>query len=496
IVLAKCKSRIKYTYIIARVDETEATATLSPSGLGPAVSIVVLFLFIRPFHKITSVNYKCKSSHRFQQKTTLIMETRYYEGCGREGPIRCIFLGEFHPVAGPKIACQFPEDFISKDLFDSLSTYIIPKPILQKKNITFNAPAHKILGYPIYLKSPRYPRNVYVFNLCFVCDNWSRTVQYEPVVKKLGEHLITLEEESAFVSGGSSRLPTFLAHLLYDLNTYRKTTVTEGDTIIHVKVTEIRNDPSPVNDHDVPVLVASIGQPRPGTSRNSQVASDSTDDISDGLDNQQPMEIYTNSNWDLTTKQLLPYINGYYHVAKIAAKVNVEKTLVKACIRNLVYYGVVKLIPLLKFSNMYRATAKLNSIKTDLELQNACLSFIRLRGKRKPRIEEVLQVLSLLQQGTSLRSVSERFHAICRRARFDVRNLIVFTQMHGLVRCLKRYPTYCQRVRSSAGSDVKGLQKLFTGERCTDEICCLTSLDMASLERVIEDDPNVAVILC
>lgn len=35
-----------------------------------------------------------------------IMETRYYEGCGREGPIRCIFLGEFHPVAGPKISCQ------------------------------------------------------------------------------------------------------------------------------------------------------------------------------------------------------------------------------------------------------------------------------------------------------------------------------------------------------------------------------------------------------
>lgn len=34
------------------------------------------------------------------------METRYYEGCGRQGPIRCIFLGEFHPVLGPKISCQ------------------------------------------------------------------------------------------------------------------------------------------------------------------------------------------------------------------------------------------------------------------------------------------------------------------------------------------------------------------------------------------------------
>lgn len=31
---------------------------------------------------------------------------QFYEGCGREGPIRCIFLSEFHPVAGSKISCQ------------------------------------------------------------------------------------------------------------------------------------------------------------------------------------------------------------------------------------------------------------------------------------------------------------------------------------------------------------------------------------------------------
>lgn len=31
---------------------------------------------------------------------------QFYEGCGREGPIRCIFLSEFHPVAGSKITCQ------------------------------------------------------------------------------------------------------------------------------------------------------------------------------------------------------------------------------------------------------------------------------------------------------------------------------------------------------------------------------------------------------
>lgn len=40
----------------------------------------------------------------FQQKMTT--NSKYYEGCGMDGPIRCIFLSEFHPTAGSKINCQ------------------------------------------------------------------------------------------------------------------------------------------------------------------------------------------------------------------------------------------------------------------------------------------------------------------------------------------------------------------------------------------------------
>lgn len=61
---------------------------------------------------------------------------KYYEGCGQEGPIRCIFLCEFHPTAGPKITCQVPENYISKDMFDTVSHYIIPKVQLQRCTLT------------------------------------------------------------------------------------------------------------------------------------------------------------------------------------------------------------------------------------------------------------------------------------------------------------------------------------------------------------------------
>ena len=30
----------------------------------------------------------------------------YGEACGLEGLLRCVFLCEFHPTAGPKITCQ------------------------------------------------------------------------------------------------------------------------------------------------------------------------------------------------------------------------------------------------------------------------------------------------------------------------------------------------------------------------------------------------------
>ncbi|XP_028176999.1 GATOR complex protein NPRL2-like [Ostrinia furnacalis] len=428
------------------------------------------------------------------------METRYYEGCGREGPIRCIFLGEFHPVAGPKISCQFPEDYISKEVFDTISAYIIPKPLIQKSTMTINALGHKVVGYPIRIDNSNYDRNMYVFNLCFVCDSWSKTVQYEPVVKKLGEHLRIMEEETKFVSSGCSKLPTLLAHLLHDLNMYRKATIVEGDTVMHLKVLEVRKDPAPVHEHDVPVLVASVGLPRPGRPQRT-VPPEGAEPPSEHLDveDDEPFEVDLTADWDLTTRQLLPYINGYNHVSKIAADTNVEKTLVKSCIQNLLYYGVVTLIPVLKYSNMYRATPKLSRLFVDHELQKSCITFITngSDAREKPVMTDVLDILCSLQQGTTLRAVCERYSNTPGVA-FDVRRLVVFALLHSLIQCLKRYPVFVRYTARPNGYngrfDSLGIRRLFTGQHCTDEICLMARIDLPTLEQIIEEDPNVAVI--
>lgn len=56
-----------------------------------------------------------------------------------------------------------------------------------------NARKDKIIGYPIHIENQKYPRNRLIFNLCFVCDATKRTVQYEPLVRKLANYLVKLE---------------------------------------------------------------------------------------------------------------------------------------------------------------------------------------------------------------------------------------------------------------------------------------------------------------
>lgn len=73
-----------------------------------------------------------------------------------------------------------------------------------------------------------------------------------------------------------------------------------------------------------------------------------------------------------TNPQVLPYINGINHITKIAANSDVEIGLVKACIQNLVYYQVVDVMPLFKYSNVYMCTRNLQQLSTDNALTQAC----------------------------------------------------------------------------------------------------------------------------
>ncbi|OTF78630.1 hypothetical protein BLA29_010688, partial [Euroglyphus maynei] len=62
---------------------------------------------------------------------------------------------------------KYPENYVTKETFESLSVYLIPKPELYGKLITITAFGMKILGYPVSITDAKYQRNQLIFNLCF-----------------------------------------------------------------------------------------------------------------------------------------------------------------------------------------------------------------------------------------------------------------------------------------------------------------------------------------
>ncbi|KAL7743393.1 hypothetical protein ACLKA6_008365 [Drosophila palustris] len=380
-----------------------------------------------------------------------------HAGGSTEGKIRCIFLSEFHATAGCKISCQVPDNYISKEVFDAINVYIIPKQHLQRCILTVNAMDVKIVGYPVGIQDQqKYARNAFLFNLCFVCDSRARSVQYEPVVKKLSEYLIMMEEESCFLSREDDklRLQNIFQTVLRDLNERKVATIVEGDNTIYLKIVMHKPDPPSVKDHMVPLLLANLRD--------------------------TPLE-----NWDLTTQQILPYINGINHVARIAAEADVETDLVKSCIQNLVYYGVVQLLPILKYSNVYM-TQNLKHLIQSGALSNACRKYVALHpDKLLPSVQRIFQFYASMTHGVTLRAICQRLSP--QNHNIDERKMVIFGLQHKFIRCIHKYPVF-------TGSVPSGRQKMYTGLISFDEICCKTGLSPYTIERDIEKDTNVTVI--
>lgn len=123
---------------------------------------------------------------------------------------------------------------------------------------------------------------------------------------------------------------------------------------------------------------------------------------------------------------MLPYINGINHITRIAADSDVEIGLVKACIQNLVYYQVVEVLPLFKYSNVYIVTRNLQKLSTDKELTQACRNYVALHPPPTPlpSILKILRIYSYMTYGITLKALCARTSP--REVNIDERYNIVY----------------------------------------------------------------------
>ncbi|XP_044732907.1 GATOR complex protein NPRL2 isoform X2 [Chrysoperla carnea] len=349
------------------------------------------------------------------------------------------------------------------DVFFFVNFIMLPVLKLHVKTLL----GFKILGFPVQIDSRKYARNAFYFNLCFVCDSWARTVHYEPVVKKLADYLIAMELENGFLSNQEKpgKLIVMLRQVMDDINSQNMCTLTEGTTITHLKVVKVADDPPPVLDHLVPIF------------------SPNKDD-------------FVIDQWDLTTHQVYPYIDGFNHVAKIAAEADVENNLVKACVQNLLYYGVVALIPIFQYSNVYTATPKLKNLASNEELQRQCIAYVSKSARTPATLRDIFRMYSSMTYGTTVKDLCIRFNP--NSLHINERKLVQFGVLEGFIRRVYKYPIVCGDSSSSESEDnlstLSQLQGNFIGVSSTDEICCTNGISSQQLEDILERDPNIYVI--
>nr|CAB3264429.1 nitrogen permease regulator 2-like protein [Phallusia mammillata] len=382
----------------------------------------------------------------------------------KKHPIECMFFSEFHHKQGPRITYQYPDGCITKEsgLLEAVINYIIPKPDLQQKLITVNAVGKKVIGCPVCLNNSKYPRNQYVFNFGLVLDNENKSSPCIPLIKKLSTYMVEVEKEDSFVSSEAtkSRIPDMLKQMFDQLNKKGSCTISVNEsTTIYLKIFPPTSLPPAVYDHHVPILCVDP-------------------------------EDYDANDWDLTTLQVLPFIDGFRHVQKIASTADVDPELTRICVQNLAFYNLVKLISVFQYTNVYITTSKVNLIMDDLEFQKECLNYVARTGHQRPSLRDVMTLYCGLAPGVKVQDLCLRHQDEI--SRVNEQKLIQFGLIHEMIRKINMYPVTLKPVHHS--SSKSNLHKYATGQFSSEEVCCKLGVNQSELHSRLEQDHNIVTL--
>lgn len=326
-------------------------------------------------------------------------------------PIIAIFYAVFHPTEGTKIVHQAPEgSIISKNSpitstslfnFDTVKNYIIPKPQLCNKLISFKIDKYRVLGYPVNIENEDYSRNSFNFNFGFVFPYDSETSPYEPAIKRMGKMFRVLEEQNFLLSkldktfsfypkdeNLQPKIPLLISHefnnssganngklaitpghsrikrvtlssieslidqLFQDLNNYSECCIPlDSANSVDIKLFPVLSPPMNIKAYQVPLLTVKLT---------------SLIDV----------------NWDPTMIKILPFINGINSVKKISELADSDYLLTKQCIQHLMHYKCISIIDIFQFSNIYAPTNNVGNFLKVTNMAEECQSYI-ITGEEK-----------------------------------------------------------------------------------------------------------------
>ncbi|KAJ5444383.1 Nitrogen permease regulator [Penicillium daleae] len=286
--------------------------------------------------------------------------------------IKAIFYSKFDTQEGPKVVHQVPDGAIVPSstapaqplflTFSDVSFFVIPRQELCGNLLQVCINGYRILGYPICMKSDRYPRNEFIFNFCIVLAEEEDFSQYKSVVQKLADLMHALEEQSGFLSRdfsktGEGKVYSLCEMLMEDLNNYCECMIPIDElNTLNIKLFPIYPSPPAVKAWQVPLFTVRY-------------------------------QAFMDENWDLSLQRIVPHINGVNSVRIISILADADFSLTCRAIRHLLYYGCLFLLDIFSFSAIYAPTAQFShTIGSDEAMQLECARYVNTRFAPHPPI--------------------------------------------------------------------------------------------------------------
>lgn len=312
-------------------------------------------------------------------------------------PIVSIFYSAFHPTEGTKVYCQVPPGSIvpevnSKDTstfetplfnFDQVKSYVIPKPELCNRLVTFKVDKYRVIGFPVMIRDPAYPRNEYFFNFAFVFKYRGLSIVYETSIRRLARMFTALEEQSKFLSNRSSHatIDSLLQQIYQDLNYYSECMIPiDESNTVNMKLFPLFPPPPELKPYQVPISTVQL-------------------------------EAMVDVNWDPTMVKIIKYIDGINSVRRIADLADADYDLVKKCIQHLMHYSCVTIIDLFQFSNIYAPTSNVSDLINKPEMRVECQRYVYNHALPTQRYTGPLTSASIAAASASPSSFSSLYSA-------------------------------------------------------------------------------------
>jgi len=372
------------------------------------------------------------------------------------------------------VAYQYPEDVMTNEVFDSISDYVIIKPILSGRSITVSTTTGlKVVGNPVCLSDQKYLRNAFMFNLVFVFSESAAVRSFYTLVIKLSQFLSEIETDLEFLSNPNTKpqIMKIITDLYVSLRQY--------------KTCSIRIDDMYFMDVFIPTDIP---------------ASQDVQPFDVPLPIRDDLESVVSKDWDLTLHKILPFIDGINYVSRIAALSGVDLELVKSCIQSLIEYHCVSIIDIFQYSSSYAVTHRIRELYHNKDLRNECLEYISVVGGPTPRFSTVFSLYCGLYPGLTL---AEYFNVrACDMEGIDDRCFIAYGVFSGILRRVHEYVLrnhVMQHSLSSQGiADLPSseMRQLLAENGCLDSICVELNQKKSTVEALIKtlDKDSVKIL--